>query len=429
MRLHVQLPPLSEKQRRYAEEHCHEGIGYKCGGLVWCTKCGCEFVHDVPDLGVSIGVGDKCVCPMCGERLTVKVSTKRKIEDGYYYTVATTIGGWQVLRHYLVEKWMCRVSKYRDARQKPSYQVREAVQEWIKEDGKRVVVARPWNSCGCGSGNWVFSKPMSVKNERVGYYSYSNPYRIYAFLIYPWKRVLPILKRNGLRGEWPDVTPSELMIKLLTDTRAETLMKTGQWELLRYLVSMGGLTYWRQVLIAIRNHYVVENVALWFDLLHALEYLGKDLHNAHYVCPENLKEAHDYWIEKKRRLREKREAVKKRDEAMYWEEHYRRAKKKFLGVVIREGRIVIRPIQSVKEMQEEGDAMHHCVAVNGYYKKDESLILSAKNEDGDRLETIEVSLKTMQVVQCFGKFNGTTEYHSEILGMMKRNMSKIAECV
>lgn len=100
-----------------------------------------------------------------------------------------------------------------------------------------------------------------------------------------------------------------------------------------------------------------------------------------------------------------------------------------MGVVIHEGGIVIRTIQSVKEMQEEGDAMHHCVATNGYYKKDDSLILSAKSKDGMRFETIEVNLKTMKVVQCFGKFNGTTEYHDEILEMMRRNIGKIAECV
>ena len=73
--------------------------------------------------------------------------------------------------------------------------------------------------------------------------------------------------------------------------------------------------------------------------------------------------------------------------------------------------------------------MHHCVATNGYYKRRDSLILSAKDKDGNRLETIEVSLKTMMVVQCFGKFNKTTEWHNDILDVMNKNMNKIAECV
>ena len=88
---------------------------------------------------------------------------------------------------------------------------------------------------------------------------------------------------------------------------------------------------------------------------------------------------------------------------LYWEDEYRKNKQKFFGLEITDGRIVIRPVQSVKEMQEEGDEMHHCVATNGYYKRLDSLILSAKDKDGNRLETIEVSLKTMMVVlsdQC-----------------------------
>ena len=128
---------------------------------------------------------------------------------------------------------------------------------------------------------------------------------------------------------------------------------------------------------------------------------------------------------KKRRMMEKREAEKKRKEALYWEEQYQQAKKKFLGILIHEGRIVIKPIQSVKEMQEEGDEMHHCVATNEYYKKDDSLILSAKNVEGERLETIEVNLKKFEVVQCFGPCNSRTEHHDEILKLMSKNMDVI----
>lgn len=40
-----------------------------------------------------------------------------------------------------------------------------------------------------------------------------------------------------------------------------------------------------------------------------------------------------------------------------------------------------------------GEAMHHCVFSAGYYKRPESLILSAKDSKGNRLETIEVSCR------------------------------------
>lgn len=425
----VKLPPISEKQRKYAEEHCHEGVGYMSGGLVWCTKCGCEFTHDVPELGVAIGVGDKAVCPMCGEKLTVKISTKRKIDEMYYYTIVTTAGGWQVLRHYSVRKWMRRVSKYIHDCQAPQFYIREVVQEWIDCDGRKVIVARPRLGLTGGACVWDIRKPMEVRREFYGYSYQPNPYKIYAFATYPWKRVIPILKRNGLKGKWPDVCPSDLMVKILTDSRAETLLKTGQEELLKYLVKRGGMIYWRQALIAIRNGYVVEDADLWSDMLIALEALGKDLHNAKYVCPENLKEAHDRWVKMRRKRDAKRDAEKKRKDELYWEGWYKAKKEKFFGLEIKEGRIVIEPIRSVREMLEEGDEMHHCVAHNGYYKKEESLILSAKDVNGKRLETIEVNLPNMRVVQCFGKCNGKTEFHEDILEMMNRNMNKIVECL
>mgnify|MGYP000296788918 FL=1 len=51
--------------------------------------------------------------------------------------------------------------------------------------------------------------------------------------------------------------------------------------------------------------------------------------------------------------------------------------------------------------------MHHCVFTNEYYLKADSLILSA-TIDGKRIETIEVSLKRMEVVQSRGVCNKNT---------------------
>lgn len=428
MRLHGKLPPLTEKQRMYAEEHCHEGIGYKHGGLVWCTKCGCEFGNDGHDLGIALGVDDVAVCPMCGEKLKVKLSTKRKIDERYYFTVVTTSGGWQVLRHYCVDKWMRRVSKYIHDCQAPTFEVREAVQEWIDPDGNSVIVARARKPLCGGVGSLDFNTGMEIRKEYNGYSYNPDPYKINPFVVYPWKKVIPILKRNGLKGGWPDLCPGRLMVKLLRDTKAETLMKAGQMVLLEHLIWRNNIIYWNQIKIAMRNRYYVSDATMWFDLLGALEAVGKDLHNAKYVCPKNLKEAHDYWVRKSREKDEKRRAEEKRKDALYWEGKYKEEKQSFFGVVITNGRITIRTIQSVAEMMEEGDKMHHCVGTNGYYKKADSLILSARDEQGERLETIEVGLKTMRVLQCYGKCNSLTERHGEILELMNKNMNVIAKC-
>ena len=76
------------------------------------------------------------------------------------------------------------------------------------------------------------------------------------------------------------------------------------------------------------------------------------------------------------------------------------------------------------EFAEEGTMMHHCVWANAYYLKKDSLVLSA-TIDGERIETIEVSLKTFKVVQSRGLYNKNTEYHDRIISLVDKNMSLI----
>ena len=51
---------------------------------------------------------------------------------------------------------------------------------------------------------------------------------------------------------------------------------------------------------------------------------------------------------------------------------------------------------------------------SGYYKKADTLILSARLGD-EIIETVEVDLRTLEVVQCHGKHNQDTEYHERII--------------
>lgn len=69
--------------------------------------------------------------------------------------------------------------------------------------------------------------------------------------------------------------------------------------------------------------------------------------------------------------------------------------------------------------------MHHCVYRMKYYKKPESLILSARDKEGKRLETVEVSLKTFKVVQSRGLQNNSTRAHDEIISLVEKNMNLI----
>ena len=69
--------------------------------------------------------------------------------------------------------------------------------------------------------------------------------------------------------------------------------------------------------------------------------------------------------------------------------------------------------------------MHHCVFSNAYYLKEDSLILSATIE-GKRIETIEMSLRTLEVVQSRGVCNKNTEYHEQIVKIVNANRGLIS---
>ena len=63
---------------------------------------------------------------------------------------------------------------------------------------------------------------------------------------------------------------------------------------------------------------------------------------------------------------------------------------------------------------------------NAYYLKEDSLILSATIE-GRRIETIEVSLDTLKVVQSRGVCNKNTEYHKQIVSLINANRKLIRQ--
>lgn len=101
--------------------------------------------------------------------------------------------------------------------------------------------------------------------------------------------------------------------------------------------------------------------------------------------------------------------------------------KKFFGLKIVEDNLVIYPLESITQYYQEGKAMHHCVYRNEYYRRPECLILSARDIEGNRLETIEVNLKTFDIVQSRAVCNGESQYHDQIVKLVNKNMNLIRQ--
>jgi hypothetical protein len=231
------------------------------------------------------------------------------------------------------------LQSYAKKGEKAQYFHSEVVQRWVAPDGRYATVAklRPMSYF---ADTWNFSSTLEIRPERP-------LHNILPTGVYPRQRLIPELKRSGYAGKFYRLTPFDLFHALLTDSRAETLLKTGQTGLLKFFVNNGFRhidCFWDSIKICIRNAYRVDDASLWRDYIDLLQFFGKDLHNAKYVCPADLKA--------------------------------------------------------------------------------DSLILSARIE-GKPVETVELSLSRLKVLQSRGVFNCNTEYHERIIKLVEKNISVI----
>lgn len=256
--LSSKLPAITEAQIRWGKKHCFPHNAYRCKDEMWCSECGKMWV-DVT--GQKEGY---IKCPYCGDRLEVKVSRKTKDNAVSYLTVVTTSGDFQVLRHFYTARY---AGKERDTH----YFIDEVCQQWITSDNKEIVIAKAMNM---GCRGWIHTTDMSLKQSGNIYYPHS--YDIDGY-VYPKVKVLPILRRNGLRTSFHGVTPAVLIRALLGENKyAEMLIKTRQYGMLEFYMYRGGLSHPWAVNICNRNGYIIKDGSMYDDYLTAKCTIYKD---------------------------------------------------------------------------------------------------------------------------------------------------------
>lgn len=399
------LRPISKSQIDWAFRECISHYAYRLPkGRTTCMDCGHNWIMEKQAVD--------CICPKCGTKLKIKLSYCRKLQQKQYFTVLTVSGDYQVLRMFILI-----VEMEKGYKAKPC--VLEIGQYWWNEQGKKAVVAIP-RVMGRYIDTFSFASPMAVRQD-------NDAYRHIAYsLIYPKFKVTHTLHRNGFNGNFHDIAPVLFIPALLTDPKVETLLKTKQYPMLSHYLhfSCEMDRYWASVKICIRNGYTIKDGSMWCDTMDLLRHFGKDTNSPKYVCPTELKAEHDKWVEKRRIEREREELAENRCKAKKNEKKYKELKGRFFGIAFTDGMLNVRVLESVEEFAEESATMHHCVFSNSYYLKENSLILSA-TIDGKRIETIEVSLKTFQVVQSRGVCNSNTEYHERIISLVNKNVNLI----
>lgn len=407
----AKLPAISQTQIDWAYQNCIEHHGRRTTkGVITCLECG----HSWQGQGELIDTLLECVCPACSAKLKVETTRKRIFKQTEYFCVITTYKGFQVLRFFYID-WCAKVGE------KTQYFHSEVTQRWITPDGRFATLAklRPMSYF---TDTWYFCSNLEIRPEKP-------LYNIMPTCVYPRQNVIPELKRAGYKKQIDKLTPFDLFHVLLTENKAETFLKAGETELLRHFTRRNFRDmdkYWASIRICLRNNYNIENVSDWCDYIDLLRFFNKDLHNAKHVCPKDLKTEHDRYMEKKRKYDEWKLKEENRSKALEEEMAFKELKSKFFGIQFTDGIISVRVLDSVEEIMKEGDVLHHCVFANDYHLKPDTLILSACVE-GKRVETVEVSLSKLQVLQSRGVCNKNTEYHDQILKLVEKNIPQIRE--
>lgn len=155
--------------------------------------------------------------------------------------------------------------------------------------------------------------------------------------------------------------------------------------------------------------------------------MGKDIHNAKYICPINLKAEHDHWLKKTNAIEQKRRDMERIAKTKAHEVEFYKNKSCYFGIVISDEDIEISVLDSLEAYKEEGSKMKHCVFQCEYYAKTDSVILSAHDHSGNRIETVEFSLSQGKVVQSRGVCNSNTEFHDRIIRLVNENAYRFME--
>lgn len=402
------LRPLPTSPRRWAFRNTIEHYAYRLPkGRTTCMDCGHSWIMPEPV--------EKCNCPKCHANLKVSETYSRILRQKSYFNVLTTSGKFQVLRIFLQI-----VEMRKGFMAKPAFL--EIGQYWMDGNGRTTVIGLK-RTIGWYLDSFAFGSPMEIRKDQKDVFKHlSEEY------LYPKYKIITEIKRNGFDGKFHGCETVEFLSALLSTPQAETLLKSGDIQALKYLVSNKSevLHFWRSYTIAKRHGYEIPDFGTWIDYLKMLERFGKDTHSPKLIAPVNLFDAHNEYAEKVNRQRIRERLKKDRQKAMADEAKFKEIKGRFIGLSFIDSEIEIKTLDSVEEYYLEGETQHICVASAQYYLKEDTLVFSARI-NGKRIATIEISLKTLKVIQCRAACNKVSEYQDRIEGMIKSHRKEIRE--
>lgn len=404
------LPSITQKQNELAFTKCFDNYAVQSRKSVFCLDCG--HTWKVTDNKKRKHI----TCQNCCKKLVFNEKYSNGLKETDYYQIITTADKFQIVRMVCITKTMKKNSKC-------FHFAHEVMQIFIDENGKTRTMSKNVMGMSHYFDQWIIYSELSLKSNDNNSRFYLSP-----SFVQPNKKVSPIVKRNGFKGQFYGIAPQLFFKAMLSDSIAETLLKTNQCDMLYYHIRNTSLKqtgiYWNAIKICIRNNYEIKDAKLWIDYIDLLQHFMKDIRSPKYVCPLDLKRSHDRLMKKKQEEILKYTFEEKKKQIAKNQRHYFKAKKQFFGLIFSENNISINVIETIKEFLEEGCIHNHCVFTNEYYKKQNSLILSAK-VNGVHAETIQISLENLEILQSRGKGNKATKHNKEIIKLVSKNLPQI----
>lgn len=358
------------------------------------------------------------VCPHCGKRLKPMANRKWSYKQAYYIMAIDQVDGSQILRYYLLYTYF---HKCRAVRLNPI----EVFRVYIDDNGQRAVCAKLRTSFASYRDQWRYDSDICLRqvNQQWPY----TPYDVHAWANLRARRLSKKGRLAKLNVQDKDFPSAETICKIFKDDRFETIWKAGMYEMAYRLSEQTMDTLWPALKICLRNHYQPTDTSDYIDYVQQLIRLGKDIHNAHYVCPTDLREAHTRTTEAVRKVLDKEKYEKEKERMALAEEKYAQWVMPFLSLNITNKQFRIAVLPTVRSFYEEGQSMHHCVYSNRYYERNDSLILSCRDEQNHRLATIEIGLPQGNIRQVRAACNQVPEQYDSIVQLLTQQRQQIRQ--
>lgn len=433
--LQPKLKPLSKAKQKWAIDKSFDFYGVSHYSSIICLECTHSWKGKFEN--------DHATCPKCKKKLR-SVGKWR----GYEYVTNHVVffdrvGDIAVIRVFYVRKDLQKG-------QKAKISFSEVIQKWFDPNAvKHTHVSKTMLAMmGYSRGGWSKGSELEIRanHDLVNTYR-GRPTSIGSYCdIYPYMKIPKRFKQAGFTLKYSEMEMRldyDQLMYILMDSRMETLYKYGESEMVHYFLRYK-LTpkLWTALKINFRNHYLVNNPDIsWNEYVDYLKWLIQfkaDVHNPHFVCPDDFRVMHSLYYGKKRRHdamlerrakerdaeRRKEEIKRKAERAVLEAKEYAKRIGKYLPLVFKSGKLEITVIDSPEQLMKEADELVHCAFSSNYHKKVDSLLMSAR-VDGRLVETVEIDLRTMKVSQSRGYDNHATKYNERIVNLVKKNMHKV----